>query len=158
MEKQNLAGTRMLKFISIVMIILGIIAAGMAALALLGMSVAGSTIGITLTSEMTEIAYIYIGGACVAGVVMCITGIVGAVNCRNPYQTGTVIVLGILNIIVTLAMSVAVPLYVSSLEISQTSAFIELFGDVGIDLLSSASGLLLPILYLYSAFKNKQSV
>ena len=128
-------GSKFLKVTGILMIIFGAIALVVSIIALLGLGMLealGAPMGLLWASGII---------ALVGSVAQLVAGIIGVVNCDKPEKANSCIVWGI----AVAAMSIIANVF-TLIGYPQNFSFV-----------SVISGLLIPVLYLIGAFKNKQS-
>ncbi|MDD5796018.1 MAG: hypothetical protein PUD24_03685 [Oscillospiraceae bacterium] len=128
-------GSKFLKVTGILMIIFGAISIVVSIIALMGLGVLealGAPMGLLWASGII---------ALVGSVAQLVAGIIGVVNCDKPEKANSCIVWGI----AVAAMSIIANVF-TLIGYPQNFSFV-----------SVISGLLIPVLYLIGAFKNKQS-
>lgn len=128
-------GSKFLKVTGILMIIFGAISIVVSIIALMGLGVLealGAPMGLLWASGII---------AFVGSVAQLVAGIIGVVNCDKPEKANSCIVWGI----AVAAMSIIANVF-TLIGYPQNFSFV-----------SVISGLLIPVLYLIGAFKNKQS-
>lgn len=128
-------GSKFLKVTGILMIIFGAISIVVSIIALMGLGVLealGAPMGLLWASGII---------AFVGSIAQLVAGIIGVVNCDKPEKANSCIVWGM----AVAAMSIIANV-ITLIGYPQNFSFV-----------SVISGLLIPVLYLIGAFKNKQS-
>lgn len=146
-------GRGFLKVCGILMIIGGAISIVVSIIGLIGGGLAGAAAGALAEEGYEEIAAAAAQGgglltvgsiiALIGGVVELITGIIGVKNCGNPEKATTCIVWGIIVLVLSI-ISIILTLIGGNVQ-------------AGSLIVSIICSLVLPVLYLIGAFKNKQA-
>lgn len=134
------AGSTLLKVTGILMIIGGAISVILAIFALVGL---GATLSLFEGQGLTALIVISVLFTCIAAALELIAGIIGVQNCDKPEKAQLCFIFGI----IVLAIAV----------IARVIDF--LYGTTSIwsSLISLALGVVLPILYILGALRNKKS-
>ena len=153
MEKTKTAGTGFLKVTGILMIVFGAIAIvvtgiGIAAVGVIEKmanslaSMEGITVDEALAEQGVSLGLLYMGMilSLVGAIVQLVAGIIGIKNCRRPEKAQTCLVWGVLVALFAVAGSILTPIA---------------GGDFNI--LSLFTGLVIPVLFIIGALKNKQA-
>ncbi len=133
--KQNTNGTGFLKVTGILMIIFGSI---MLVITLLGISALVYLDSQLMGIMSLETLYVAAVLSLIGAVVQFVAGIVGVKNCRNPQKAGLCLGFGIATAVISTAGALLAPLAGSE-----------------INFVSIIFGLVLPILFILGAIKNK---
>ena len=129
---------KFLKITGILMIISGVLGAIVSVLAVVGVSVLVAAIGAEAEMGLLVFASIL---ALVSSVISLVAGILGVKNAAKPEKAKICIIFGILTVVFSIAGNV-----------------LTVVGGGSFNMMSVATGLVVPVLYLVGAFQNKAKV
>ncbi|MGN0601869.1 MAG: hypothetical protein ACI4I7_04085 [Oscillospiraceae bacterium] len=137
MENNTAKGSGFLKVTGILMIIFGSIALIVSIVAILGIA----ALAYISSGEMSS-ALLYTAGvlSLISAVAEFVTGILGVKNCKRPEKAGTCIAWGIIVIVLSVAGSI-----------------LTVVGGDSFPVFSFLLGLVMPVLFIIGAVKNKKS-
>lgn len=137
MENNTAKGSGFLKVTGILMIIFGSIALIVSIVAILGIA----ALAYISSGEMSS-ALLYTAGilSLISAVAEFVTGILGVKNCKRPEKAGTCIAWGIIVIVLSVAGSI-----------------LTVVGGDSFPVFSFLLGMVMPVLFIIGAVKNKKS-
>lgn len=143
--QQTAKGSGFLKVTGILMIIGGIISILVSGLTILAL-VSDTTVGfllklfVAVMAETTPLFYVACALTLIGAIAELVAGIVGVKNCKLPEKAGTCMAMGV--VVAVLSVTGNILSAVSGGEFSVFSLIL---------------GLVLPALYIFGAYKNKQA-
>ncbi len=155
MDNLELPGSKIMKSASIALIILSTFVGISTILSFLSLtSVASIVEDASHFEEFILIRRIYLGIGLITVFLQFACGLLGLIHKNNHTQAKLCMIFGSITIVSAIISFMITPLTLSTNSVFDNPKFIEIYGYMSVDIISLAIGCIIPLIYIYGAYKN----